>query len=37
MRSGTGISGVNDDKVAYTHGEAKENHRGGTGAGTSTG
>jgi len=37
MRSGTGISSVNDDKVAYTQEEAKENHREGTGAGTSTG
>lgn len=29
MRSGTGISSVNDDKVAYTQEEAKEKHRGG--------
>ena len=29
MRSGTGISSVNDGKVAYTQEEAKEKHRGG--------
>ena len=29
MRNGTGISSVNDGKVAYTQEEAKEKHRGG--------
>ena len=31
MKSGTGISSVNDGKVASTQEEAKEKHRGGTG------
>ena len=29
MRNGTGISSVNDGKVAYTQEEAKEKHRAG--------
>ena len=29
MRNGTGISSVNDGKIAYTQEEAKEKHQGG--------